>query len=168
MLDCLYNYVGLRGCGIVPPASGHYINTLPGISLKGIELIADSEQITYAGVWSDVQTEAGARFYVDFINELTKCYQMTPYCDYEEIICANVIKLTVAWKYLLGNQLMLERLYSDRINYLTTVALQDAEKLRDHYQVEYEKALAQAARLVDVSSCCLDCGGNPEYVTWLP
>lgn len=170
-MDCLLDYIGLKICGTETSASGLFINSLPGISLESIDKIADSEQITYKGVWNDVQTEAAARFYVDVVNELTKCYSLQPYCDYEDIICdaSNKLKLANAWRYLLGNQLMLFRLYSTRLNRFTTVDKEQAEQLRDHYQVEYEKALILAAKLLNVSVCeCIQCGGNPEVVTWLP
>lgn len=168
-MECLIDYIGLRVCGNETSPSGLFINTLPGISLESVEKIADSEQITYAGVWADVQTEAAARFYIDVINELTKCFTLQPYCDYEEIICNNLSRLSNAWRYLLGNQLMIFRLYTTRLNRFTTIDLKKAEELRDFYQLEYEKALALAAKLVDVSACeCMPCGGNPEIVTWLP
>lgn len=167
-MECLIGYIGLRVCGNETSESGLYINSLPGISLESIDKIADSEQITYAGVWADVQAEAASRFYVDFVSAVSECYQLNPYCDYEEIICANRLKLAQGWKYLLGNQLMIFRLYTTRLNRFTTIDLDSAAQLRDHYQVEYEKALQQASKLVDVSTCELCCGGNPEYVTWLP
>lgn len=170
-MDCLLDYIGLKVCGDETPASGLFINSLPGISLESIDKIADSEQVTYRGVWNDVQTEAAARFYIDVVNELTKCYILQPYCDYEDIICdsANMMKLSQAWRYLLGNQLMLFRLYTTRLNRFTTVDIKQAAELRDFYQVEYEKALTLAAKLVNVSICeCIQCGGNPETVTWLP
>lgn len=168
-MDCLLDYIGIKVCGTETSGSGQFINTLPGVSLESVDKIADSEQITYAGVWNDVQIEAGNRFYIDVINELTKCYQLQPYCDYEEIICNNKSKLITAWKYLLGNQLMQFRLYTTRINRFTTVDLKQAAELSSYYQVEYEKALSLAAKIMDVSSCeCMDCGGNPQTVTWLP
>lgn len=167
-MDCLYGYIGLKICGDESSASGLFINSLPGISLESIDKIADSEQITYAGVWRDVQAEASARFYVDVITEITKCYQLTPYCDYEGIICDNKLLLANAWRYLLGNQLMLFRLYTTRLNRFTTVDLKQAGELKDLYQVEYEKALVQSVKIIDVSSCELCCGGNPETVTYYP
>lgn len=167
-MDCLTGYIGLKVCGDETSASGMFINSLPGISLESIDKIAESEQVTYAGVWADVQAEAAVRFYVDVVTEITKCYSITPYCDYEDIICDNKLKLAVAWRYLLGNQLMIFRLYTTRLNRFTTVDLEQAAQLRDFYQVEYEKALSQAVQIIDVSSCELCCGGNPEYVTWLP
>lgn len=168
-MSCLDNYIGLRVCGNETSDSGQFINSLPGISLESIDKIADAEQITYKGVWADVQAEAWNRFFIDVINELTKCYQLQPYCDYEEIICLNKSKLITAWKYLLGNQLMLFRLYTTRLNRFTTVDLKQAAELRDHYAVEYENALKLAAKIMDVSACeCMQCGNNPETVYILP
>lgn len=170
MLTCLLDIIGLHACGGVyeAPVSGLYINSLPGISLESIDKIADSEQVTYMGVWNDAQVEAAARFRVDFITELTKCYELEKGCDYDTIICANTDLLANAWRYLLGNQLMLFRLYTTRLNRFTTVDYDQAKELRDYYQVEYEAALRQAVKLVDVSACCLQCGPNPEYVYYAP
>lgn len=170
MLTCLIDYIGFTNCvGVYEaPESGLYINSLPGISLESIDKIADSEQVTYKGVWADAQTEAAVRFRVDFITEVTKCYQINTECDYDAMICANKELLVNAWRYLLGNQLMIFRLYTPRLNRFTTIDKEDAAELRDLYHVEYEKALSQAVKLIDVSSCELCCGGNPETVVWLP
>lgn len=169
MPNCLTDYIGIRICSEdIPPASGLYINSLPGISLESIDRTADRDQITYKGVWNDAQEEAYQVFVIDFFNELMKCFKIQPYCDYEALICGNKKILSVAWRYLLGNQLMQYRLYTARLNYFTTTTLDDAAKLRDMYQVEYEGALCKAVKLIDVRSCCLECGGNPEVVSWLP
>lgn len=168
-MPCLTGYIGLKVCGNETSDSGQFINSLPGISLESIDKIADSEQITYKGVWDDVQAEAYNRFYADIVNELSKCYQLQPYCDYENLICENKPKLITAWKYLLGNQLMLFRIYTTRLNRFTTIDAKKAQELRDFYQVEYEGALTLAAKIMNVSSCeCMQCGSNPETVTWLP
>ena len=53
-MECLRNYIGLRGCGLQEPESGYYVNSLPGISLESIDKLADSEQRSYAGVWADI------------------------------------------------------------------------------------------------------------------
>lgn len=167
-MTCLEDYIGIKVCGDESPASGVFINSLPGISLESIDKTANEDQITYLGLWADVQAEAAARFELDFTSEVTKCFKLNVYCDYEELICANKEKLLNPWRYLLGNQLMLFRIYSSRLNRFTTVDLDQARELRDHYQVEYEKALTQAVQLVELGDCCLECGGNPESVIWLP
>lgn len=166
---CLDNYIGLQYCNAEPPASGLYINSLPGVSIEIMDSIAEAEQVTYLGVWSDVQAQAWLRFKLDFVVELNKCFELNPYCDYDSLICNQKEKIASAWMYLLGNQLMLFRIYSPRITQFTTVDRDQAKELRDFYQVEYEKNLKIAAQLIDVSDCeCMNCGGNPEYVTWRP
>lgn len=59
-MDCLKGYIGLKGCGNSTPPSGRYVNSLPGIRLKVLDNLADSEQKTYATVWEDVQERAVA------------------------------------------------------------------------------------------------------------
>lgn len=171
MLTCFIDHIGLSYCerGVYSiPASGIYLNSLPGINIESIDKIADSEQISYLGVWDDLQQSAVAQFRLEVISEMTKCYKLNKTCVYNDLICDNVDELTLAWKYILGVWLMIFRLNSDRVNRWTTVDREHAKELKDFYQVEYERALKQGVQLMNTDSCCLDCGGNPEVVTWLP
>lgn len=170
MLDCLENYIGFINCASEPDSpSGLYINTLPGISLESVDKIANSEQVTYAQVWADAQVEAAVRFKIDFITKLNECYTLSGKCDYEDMICDNIEHLIVAWRYLLGNQLMHYRINSTRLNRFTTVDKKQAEELAAFYQVEYEKSLQIAMKLVDVTGCCeQECNNNPQHVWILP
>lgn len=170
-MTCFIDHIGLSYCerGVYEvPASGIYLNSLPGINIESIDKIADSEQVTYLGVWEDVQTSALAQFKLDVINEMTKCYQLNKDCDYATLICENIEELTLAWKYLLGVWLMIFRLNSDRVNRWTTIDREQAKELKDFYQIEYEKSLKQGVLLMNTTSCELCCGGNPQVVTWLP
>jgi hypothetical protein len=152
----------------VPPESGVYINSLPGVSIEAIDSTANAEQITYLNVWADVQTEAYDRFSLDFFNALMQCYTVRPYCDYENLICINKKVLLTAWKYALGAQIMLFRLYSSRLNYFTTVTRDEAKEQLNYYSAEYEAALSKAIKLVNVKSCCLPEGGDYSEVIQLP
>jgi hypothetical protein len=73
-MECLIDYIGLRGCTSTTPDSGYYINSLPGMNLEMIDMIADSEQKTYAGVWEDIQLRAARRFESDVTSHLLKRY----------------------------------------------------------------------------------------------
>lgn len=168
MLDCLVNYIGLKSCGDENPGSGQFINSLPGISLDMVAATFEREQATVKALWQEIQLEAYNRFYIDFLSEINKCHNLSPYCDYNTMICDNLQYLTLSWKYLLGSTMMQFRIYTERLNTYTTVKLAEAKELKDHYDVEYEKALKQAALLIDTSTCCADCGGNPKSVVWLP
>lgn len=167
-MDCLVDTVGIKSCDDEALPVGGFINSLPGISLESVDRIADADQITFRGVWTDIQAEAARRFESDFMTSVSECYELNAYCDYEDMACDNQAKLLNAWRYLLGNQLMIERLYSTRINRFTTVDRDQAIELRDYYQVSYENALKQATKLLIIDDCCLVCSGNPQTVYWLP
>jgi hypothetical protein len=167
-MNCFAGYIGVKVCGNETSESGLFINSLAGISLASIDGIADSEQLSFRGVWEDVEAEAWTRFEIDFLEQVSKCHELNPYCDYTEILCVNKVRLKNAWRYLLAVQLMETRIYTDRINRYTTIDMDNARALLDHYTTKYLEALAQAVKLIDFSACCMDCGGNPQTVTWLP
>jgi hypothetical protein len=75
-MDCLIDYIGLAGCGASSPASGLFINSLPGISLKSVAQLADAEQMTYVGVWNDVQLRATKRLELNLLAALSKEYKI--------------------------------------------------------------------------------------------
>jgi len=61
-------------------------------------------------------------------------------CSFDGIICNNKSTFTNVLWYTLGYELMTERIYSDRLNRYTTIALKRAETLRDEFakQLAYE------------------------------
>lgn len=69
-MDCLKNYIGLKYCSSEPPGSNIFINILPGMSTELADNIANSEQVTFAQVWNDVQDRAIMRLKNDIINNL--------------------------------------------------------------------------------------------------
>jgi hypothetical protein len=169
-MDCFIDYIGLSLCAgaYSAPASGIYINSLPGLNIESIDKVADQEQINYLGVWRDVNTNAVQQFRIDVIAEMRKCYELNCDCDYDALICENLEVLTQSWKYLLGIWLLIFRINSNRLNRFTTVNIEQAKELKDYYQAEYDKFLAQSVLCMDISSCELCCGGNPQTVTFLP
>lgn len=169
MSCCLKYYIGIRLCSDSPDSdSGLYINSLPGLSIESIDNVATSEQSSYLGLWSDAQDEAWATFEIDFYNELLKCHDVDRNCDWKQLICRNKKVLANAWRFLLGNQLMLFRLYSTRLN-IFTLDDKEAGELRDLYQVKYEEALTKSVQLLDMSSVPLHCAPKLiDKVAWLP
>jgi hypothetical protein len=171
-MDCYIDYVGLTNCvGAYETApSGQYINTLAGITWDKVDNLGDAEQRNWRGVWRDVQLNASRRFKLDVMTAINGCYRVSKDCDYEAILCdeANMEKLTSAWMYLLGINIMHEQLYTPRLNRYTTIDRKQAEQLRDFYQTEYTAFLQQAAPLLDVSECELCEGGQTTSVTYYP
>jgi hypothetical protein len=323
-MDCLINYIGIKDCGTVP-ASGVYINSLPGISTEIITAIADKEEVTHTNVWADVNTVAAKRFQTDIMSKLRVtyklkrirqafefipeqgaseassneyrgillsfdyqyytfqafsissvylysqtagasilkifdrngvelyskavdvvtglnlfvvdrifsadrlfvgfdfsaidgyessissainscfcqavnflCHECSPAfsgatkngvitatasnahgvgiignaaCDYSSIVCNNKHIFTSAWMFLLGTQLLIHLLATDRLNKYTTADRAKFEELRDFYQVQYEQQLEEAIAGIDLNvmqDCCVECGVYPKVVEWLP
>lgn len=168
MANCFIDYIGIKACEGQEVPEGGWINSLPGITLESIDRIATEDQTTYLGVWEDVQAEAFTIFESDFMAEVNRCFELNAYCDYDTLMCNNRRRLLQPWKYLLGSQLMIFRLYSSRLNRFTTIGIKEATELRDYYHVEYKSALTLAMKLVDIGDCEMCCTGDPKVVTWLP
>lgn len=158
ILDCFTGFIGLQGCQQSEPESGLYINSLPGITLERMDKIADAEQKTYKGVWDEVEKRALLRFRTSFMAELNKCYQINERATVECIACDNKDLLATSLWYLLGHELMIENVFSNRINRYTTIDKGEARELADYYLVQYEKELKYAVQGIDVEDS--DCLSN--------
>lgn len=328
-MECLRDFVGIEGCGATTPASGEYVNSLPGITSFMVGKIADKEQVTYLEVWNDIQERALKKFtsavistfknkkqlkiktvsqtvdlgriidnttptaadaqYRGFTVELTFDSNLTnlqsslqviyvqsvaiysdveadttlkvinldtaavlhseavsltvgwntvsiseafdayrifvgfdatavgspllniqPYvsigcqtcagniygadctamvngavsadtsdlttiekgqntygvsgvfsiqCRYDWLVCSNIDLFTLAWQYCLGAELMIERIYSDRINRFTGIDLEKAKELRTEFEAGWKAELEVAIDGIDISQddCCIDC-----------
>ena len=83
-------------------------------------------------------------------------------CDFNNIICNNKAEFSDVWLYLLGSELMLENMYSTRLNRWTTIDKERATELKEYYAQEYEKALTETISGLEISQedCCIEC--NPQ------
>lgn len=75
---CLDNYIGLKNCGLPVPTSGKYVNTLPSISTELADKIANSEQLSFKGVWDEIKERAFVKFRNDIINTLFEDINFNP------------------------------------------------------------------------------------------
>ncbi len=75
-MECLKDYIGVLGCGAPVPASGKYLNTLPGISLESIEKLANDEQKNFLGVWKNVQERALAKFKIEVTQKFSSEFKL--------------------------------------------------------------------------------------------
>lgn len=172
-MDCLVNYIGLKGCCEEEPESGVYLNDLPGITLESIEKISEREQVSYKGVWNDIQKRALRKFGREFTSKLSELYNTNccnEDCSIEDLICGSKESLIDVLLFSFGIQLMLERLYSSRLNSFTTIDRDQAAELKDFYQVEYERALELAVKNLPKSLIdgCFNCVSRVQYVERLP
>jgi hypothetical protein len=75
-MNCLTDYIGLRGCSSSIPPSGLYVNDLPGISLKQIVSLTNEEEKTYLELWEMIQRRAQNRFSLDVREQMGKAYKI--------------------------------------------------------------------------------------------
>jgi hypothetical protein len=75
-MNCLTDYIGLRGCSTTTPDSGLYVNDLPGISLKQIVSLTNEEEKTYLELWDMIQRRGQNRFSLDVREQMSKAYKI--------------------------------------------------------------------------------------------
>jgi len=64
--------------------------------------------------------------------------EMSSKCSYHGLICNNKETFTQPLLYLLGSELMTERINSSRINRWTTIDLKQAKELRKEFEARYQ------------------------------
>jgi hypothetical protein len=166
-MDCLKNFIQIEGCNAPvysydantdaddnpdtdpTSASGLFINKdLPSISLENIDKLADSEQKTFLGVWDEVQDRGIRKFR---IRVKTGYKELFGICNVEDDwFCDNRQALAMPLLYFLGAELMIERIYSSRINRWTTnIDKQKAIDLRGEFEDEFITQLKSALEIID-------------------
>lgn len=85
-MNCLTDYIGVKGCGATVPDSDIYINSLPSINLRQLQGIADSEQENFIGVWNDIQQRAQSKLLLDVSSLLRKRYKLNSFIESFKLI----------------------------------------------------------------------------------
>lgn len=76
-MTCFSGLIKLNGCSITEvPQAVYSLNSLPGISLKSFEQVANSEQENYLGVWDAINERAEARIKNQIISYLSTRYDI--------------------------------------------------------------------------------------------
>lgn len=166
-MNCLKDYIGIKGFHSAP-VSEVFVNQLPGISLKAIQSTANSEQVTFAGVFDDVQERAWRRLSGDFNRKMRGKYCLDKGTDTNTFICDDKALFLNAWLHLLGAELMYERQYSERINRYTTVDLRKAEELQGLFTAEYMNAMDDIMPAIKYKEETLELTASYNRVERLP
>ncbi len=88
-------------------------------------------------------------------------------CSLENFICENKKSLKTALLYLLGAEMLLQKIASNmgsRVNYFTSGNLEQTENTRTLFDKEYQKALKNAVRSLNIpdSGVCFECNQNAQ------
>jgi len=90
-------------------------------------------------------------------------------CSYDAAMCSNRLLFAEAFWYLLGMEFMTERMYTNRVNFLTTILRDEAKELLDLYTIRYEEALKNALDGFNFDcDVCLECNGIVSTFSQIP
>lgn len=91
-------------------------------------------------------------------------------CGFTPIVCSNKTLFATSLWYLLGREIMQERIYTDRINRYTTIDLNKAKDLKVEFDRLYSEELGMVLDgfKLPVADCCLECNAPIVNVTMLP
>lgn len=152
---CLKGYIGLSA-SIKVVDSGLYLNALPGITFSSIMGIVDDEQKDYDGLMIDIEARAIPKFRTFFTRELNSCFRLSKREIVECLICENRELLAVSLWYLMGSELMVEKIRSERTNRFTTVNKKDNQELSNEFMETFFTELGVAVAGIDInSSLCI-------------
>lgn len=157
MFECLKGYIGLSSKDSTTAPSGLYVDSLPDISISNINKIADDEQSDYNGVWKDIETRGLLKFRTLFISSVNRCHRINNVEVCECLICENKELLSTALWYLLGAEIMFERVNSSRLNRYTTIDREKAKNIRDEFMDIFTTELETAVNGIDIhKSACVE------------
>jgi hypothetical protein len=171
-LDCLIGYIGLAS-SIGTAESGLYLDALPDINLNNTKKIADSGQRendvpSVEDVFNDVQQRSILKFRTFFTSELNRCFKVFKRDSIDCLICENKELLVVALWYLMGAEMLQERLGSERINRFTTVDRTRSKELQQTFMEEFFSELANAVPGIDIDgSDCFEDDEHPECTPFI-
>ena len=82
-------------------------------------------------------------------------------CKFDPVVCNNQEVFANAFWYLMGAELMSERIHSSRLNRYVTLGKDGAKELREEFEMQFQAELKAAVEgiCLDDSDCCLECGG---------
>lgn len=171
MLDCIIDRIGVRRCGTGASPSGYFVDDIPGASCEFLDKIADSDQVTFAGVWVDIQNRMINRLATEAFLELRKCHKVLNKACAESIICGNLEAFDRPAWWLAGVELMIERRVSPRWN-KWTISKDEALKLQDEYMLEFLREIKIAVETVDLTDFadCVACDGGSgvKFINVMP
>ena len=150
-MESLYGYIGLS-VNLSEVESGLYLDGLPDISLTLVDKLTDKDgENTVAELWHKIEDRGIKKFRTSFINAVNKCHKISDVSICECLIESNYELLGVALWYLLGAELMFERMNSTRLNRYTTIEKGKARELRDAFLETFSDELSVAVNGINVN-----------------
>lgn len=160
--DCLVGFIGLSNnvSGEVP--SGLYADALPDISEAQIEKLVDGEK-DIKELWQEIERRAILKFRTFFIRAVNESHKISDKNKCECLICEHKDLLATSLWYLLGEEIMIQRSNSSRLNTYTTIDKAKAKDMRVEFHDAFVRELETAVHGIDIhASSCFTCNNQPD------
>lgn len=92
------------------------------------------------------------------------------YCSSEKFVCQNLNLFAKVFWWKIGQEIVIERRYGNRLNQYTTMTQERAEELKAFFQAQYTQALDNALQSQNLyeDPICFQCKGSVNVKTNLP
>lgn len=92
------------------------------------------------------------------------------YCSSEKFVCQNINLFAKTFWWKIGQEIVVERRYGNRLNQYTTMTQERAEELTAFYQAQYQQALNNSLESHNIyeDPICFECKGTVSVNTILP
>ena len=147
--SCFKDFILIKQEGGKDAESGLYINVELPITLDMLNKIKESEQVDLNAMWDEIQDRTIKKFIIRVKQGYRELFGVCSVDD--DWFCENKDNLSIALLYYLGSELMLERIFSTRINRYTTIDRKKAEELKALFDDEFPIQLKAALEIIHVS-----------------
>lgn len=149
-MESLYGYIGFSS-KLAEVESGLYLDQLPDISLTLLDKLTGDADDDAVALWTKIEDRGIKKFRTLFINAVNKCHKINKVDVCECLIESNFESFGIALWYLLGSELMFERINSTRLNKYTTIDKAKARELQAAFLETFQDELTVAVNSMDVN-----------------
>ena len=146
--DCLKDFIVIKSDSVTSSPSGLFINVDLPITLDMMQKIKEADQADLAAMWSEIQDRALKKFAIRVKLGYRELFGMFRLPD--DWFDTNKDNLAVPLLYYLGSELMVERIFSTRINRYTTIDVKKAQDLKALFDQEFPVQLKAALEIINV------------------
>ena len=144
--SCLKDFILIKQEGGETAESGLYINVDLPITLDMLNKIKETEQSDLIDLWDEIQDRTIKKFVIRVKQGYRELFGVCTVDD--DWFCENKDDLSIALLYYLGSELMIERIFSTRINRYTTIDKKKAEELKALFDEEFPIQLKAALEII--------------------
>ncbi len=149
-MDCLKGFILIKKEGTNTSPSGLFINVDLPITLDKLERIKEAEKADIDQMWEEIQDRAIKKFVIRVKLGYRELFGI---CNVAESwFCSNKENLAVPLLYYLGSELMMEQMFSTRVNRFTTIDREKASDMKAEFDKEFNIQLKAALEIINAGN----------------